>query len=120
MKSSSKHVRALIPTVVVAIAVVASCWSSGVLARKARLNGARASLPALPTTPEPTNERVTHAMRAGMPALQSLAFEANDGQADPAVRFLARSARHQLLLTPRSVILQSAKGSVGIEFAGTN
>ncbi|HEX3083747.1 MAG TPA: PQQ-dependent sugar dehydrogenase, partial [Pyrinomonadaceae bacterium] len=120
MKSSSKHVRALIPAVVVAIAVVASCWSSGVLARKARLNGARASLPALPTTPEPTNERVTHAMRAGMPAVQSLAFEANDGQADPAVRFLARSARHQLLLTPRSVILQSAKGSVGIEFAGTN
>jgi hypothetical protein len=55
-----------------------------------------------------------------MPALQSLAFEANDGQADAAVKFLARSARHELLLTSRSVILQSPKGSVGIEFAGAS
>jgi uncharacterized repeat protein (TIGR01451 family) len=68
---------------------------------------------------EPT-ERVADGLRAGMPALQSLAFEANEGQADAAVKFLARSARHQLLLTSRSVILRSLKGSVGIEFAGAN
>jgi uncharacterized repeat protein (TIGR01451 family) len=114
------QVRVLIPAIVIGIAVVASCWSADVLARKERPNGARASLPALAAKPEPIDDRAVHALRAGMPALQSLAFEANDGQADAAVKFLARSSGHELQLTSRSVILRSLKGSVGIEFAGAN
>src|SRR5204863_5982351 len=53
-------------------------------------------------------------------ALQSLAFEANDGQTDAAVKFLARSGKHQLLLTSRSVVLRALNGSLGIEFAGAS
>src|SRR5205814_1315236 len=88
--------------------------------RKERLDGARASLPAMSANREPIDGRAAHALRAGMPALQSLAFEANDGQADPSVKFLARSGRHQMLLTSHSVVLGSLKGSLGIEFAGAN
>ncbi len=55
-----------------------------------------------------------------MPALHSLAFESNEGQADANVKFLARTASYQLLLTPRSVNIRSQNGSVGIEFAGAN
>src|SRR4030095_6137097 len=118
-KRRTLQIRVLIPAILIGIAVVVSCWSAGVLARKGRVDRARAPLPALNAKREPT-ERVADGWRAGMPALQSLAFEANEGQADAAVKFLARSARHQLLLTSRSVILRSLKGSVGIEFAGAN
>jgi uncharacterized repeat protein (TIGR01451 family) len=118
-KRRTLQIRALIPAILIGIAVVASCWSAGALARKGRLDRAPAPLPALNAKREPA-ERVAPARRAGMPALQSLAFEANQGQADAAVKFLARSAGHQLLLTSRSVILRSLKGSVGIEFAGAN
>ena len=41
------HLRALIPALVIGIAVVASCLTASVLARKERVNGARASLPAV-------------------------------------------------------------------------
>src|ERR1043166_8602439 len=112
MKRFHKHFRALIPALVIGVGLIASCWG--------RLDGARASLPAMSAKREPVNERATPALRAGMPALQSLAFEANDGQADAAVRFLARSGSHQLLLTSRSVILRSIRGSFGIEFAGAS
>src|SRR5213592_1530759 len=117
MKRLRTRLRAFIPALVIGCAVVASCWSAGALARKRRVNGARASLPAMSAKREQVDERAAHALRAGMPALQSLAFEANDGQADPAVKFLARSGRHQLLLMSRSVVVRSLKGSVGIEFA---
>jgi hypothetical protein len=53
-----------------------------------------------------------------MPALQSLAFEANDGQAPADVKFLARAGKHQLLLTARSLTLRSLDGPIRIEFAG--
>src|SRR2546425_12683295 len=114
MKRFHKRIRVVIPAHVILAAVVASCWSAGVLARKERVHGARASLPAMSAKRELVDERAAHALRAGMPALQSLAFEANGGQADPAVKFLARGGRHQLLLTSRSVIVRSLKGSVGI------
>jgi uncharacterized repeat protein (TIGR01451 family) len=114
------HPGALIPGLLIAIAVLVSCLSGRVLARKERLAGAQASLPATSAQREPVNERAAPALRAGMPALQSLAFEANDGQADAAVKFLARSGRHQLRLSSRSVVLQSIDGSVGIGFAGAN
>jgi uncharacterized repeat protein (TIGR01451 family) len=53
-----------------------------------------------------------------MPALQSLAFEANDGQAEAAIKFLARAGQHELLLTSRSVIARSREGSIAFTFAG--
>src|SRR5436190_11192838 len=120
MKQSHKRLRALIPAVVIGVAVLASCWSAGVFARKGRLDAARASLPAMSASREPIDERAAHALRAGMPALRSVAFEVNEGQADRAVKFLARSGSRQLLLTSRSVILRSFKESLGIEFAGAN
>src|SRR5438093_1515777 len=103
MKQSRRRIRVVIPTLVIGIAVVASCWSAGVLARKERVHGARASLPSMSAKRKQVDERAAHALRAAMPALQSLAFEANDGQADAAVRFIARGRGHQLLLTSRSV-----------------
>src|SRR5204863_1016619 len=60
-------------------------------------------------------------VRAQMtPALQSmasfpLAFEANAGQADPSVKFLAQSGKSELLLASRSVVIQSSK-SFGVKF----
>jgi len=50
------------------------------------------------------DERAAPDLRAGMPALQSLAFEANEGQVDASVKFLARSGGHQLQLNARSII----------------
>lgn len=124
MKQSLKrkrfHLRALIPAIVISIAVLASCWSAGVLARKELQHGARASLPAGFAPREPSEKRTANALRAGMPALQSLAFEANVGQADASVKFLARGGGQQLLLTSSSIILRTLKGSAAIEFAGAN
>jgi uncharacterized repeat protein (TIGR01451 family) len=120
MKRFHRRLRVLIATLVIGVAVLASCWSAGVLARRGRLDGARASLPPMSAKREPMDERGAHALRAVMPALRSVAFEVNEGQTDRAVKFLARSGSRQLLLTSRSVILRSFKGSLGIEFAGTN
>src|SRR5580765_2709756 len=102
MKRFHRRVRALIPTLVIGSVLLASYWNGGVSARKAHVDGARASLPAVKR--EPIDERAAHALRAGMPALRSVAFEANEGQADRAVKFLARSDGHQLLLTSHSII----------------
>src|ERR1051325_3078041 len=114
MNQTHKRVPTLIAGLLISIAVVASC----VLARKGSAGGARASRPTLNRNLEPGGAR--DKVRAGMPALQSPAFEANEGQADANVKFLARSGRHQLLLTPRSVNLRSQNGSIGIEFAGAH
>jgi uncharacterized repeat protein (TIGR01451 family) len=114
MNRTHKRIFPLIAALVIGIAVVASC----VLARKGRAGGTRASLPAMSSAKR--DERTAHALRAEMPALHSLTFEANHGQADAAIRFLARSGNHQLLLTSRSVILRSTKGSIGMAFAGAN
>src|SRR3954471_22583569 len=108
MNQTHKRIPTLIALFVITIAVVVSC----VLARKGSAGAARASLPAL--TREPA-EGAAPALRTGMPALQSLAFESNEGQVDPSVRFLARSGDHQLQLTARSIILRSPRGLVGIE-----
>src|SRR6476620_3929945 len=112
MNQTHKRIPTLTALLVITIAVVGSC----VLARKGSAGGA-ASWPAF--RPEPT-ERAEPALRAGMPALQSLAFEANEGQVDPSVKFLARTGKQQLLLTARSLTLRSLDGSVGIEFAGAS
>jgi aldose sugar dehydrogenase len=117
---NNRRSRVLIPALVIGVAILASCLSASVLARKARLDGARASLPAMNAKREYLDERAKPALRAGMPALQSLAFEANDGEANASVKFLARSGSHQMLLMSRSVILRSFRGSFGIEFAGAS
>src|SRR6266403_1833214 len=56
------------------------------------------------------------------PAFQSmanfpLAFEANAGQADRSVKFIARAGKSELLLTSHSVTVQSRK-SFGVRFVG--
>ncbi|HYW71090.1 MAG TPA: SBBP repeat-containing protein, partial [Pyrinomonadaceae bacterium] len=115
MKRSRKRIRALIPPFLIVIAAALSGW--GVLARRGRADGARVSRPAINTR---SDERAGHGLRAGLPALQSLAFERNEGQADAGVRFLARGAGHQLLLTPRSVVARSQEGSVAFTFGGSS
>jgi|GEM_PF-260838 len=116
MNQTHKRIPTLIALLVITIAVVVSC----VLARRGSAGGARASVPALSAQRQQIEERAAHDLRAGMPALQSLAFEANEGQVDASVKFLARSGGHQLQLNARSIILRSPRGSVGIEFAGAN
>ncbi|MFN2578127.1 MAG: CHRD domain-containing protein [Pyrinomonadaceae bacterium] len=64
------------------------------------------------------------ALPAKAPKLQSLgnfplAFEANAGQADPAVRFIARTARSVLLLTSHSATVRSRE-LFNVNFAGAN
>src|SRR6478672_13621196 len=116
MKQSHKKVGSLVPSFLVLSAMLAACWCAGVWAHKERVDGARA----LSAKRKQIDERAAPALRAAMPALQSLAFEANEGQVDSSVKFLARSGGHQLQLTARSIILRSPRGSVGIEFAGAN
>src|SRR5438128_9886343 len=48
-----------------------------------------------------------------------LAFEANAGQADPSVKFIARAGKSELLLTSRSLTVQSRK-SFGVKFVAAN
>src|SRR6185436_14299632 len=122
MKQSRKyfHVRLATPALVIALALVASCLSAGVLARRGRVDGARALLPAPGAKRAQIDEHAAPALRAGMPALQSLVFEANEGQANQAIKFLARADGHELLLTSRSVIARSRKGSVAFSFAGAS
>ncbi|HBB97153.1 MAG TPA: hypothetical protein DC054_17385 [Blastocatellia bacterium] len=86
-----------------------------------RAIGARTSLSTASATGE-EYERSSHALRA--PTLQSmanfpLAFEANAGQADPSVKFLARAGNSELLLTSRSITVQSRK-SFGVQFVAAN
>src|SRR5438477_5497310 len=85
--------------------------------------GARASLSTASATREEC-ERSAHALRVGTPPLQSmanfpLAFEANAGQADPAVKFLARAGKSELLLTSRAIRVQSRE-SFGVQFVAAN
>src|SRR5215831_606765 len=110
-------VRALMPVLVIGVVVIASYFGAGVSADKER---AVASRPTMSGQHAPSDKRAARALRAGMPALQSLAFEKNDGQADTAVKFLARAGDHDLLLTARAVIARSRAGSVGFTFAGAS
>src|SRR5207253_5048308 len=111
--------------IVVGAVAFASDWSAGVLARKARAARSICSRFALIAD---KNVRApvanSHALRAGTPPLQSmanfpLAFEANAGQADPSVKFLARAGKSELLLTSRAVTVQSRE-SFGVQFVAAN
>ena len=63
--------------------------------------------------------------RRSIPALQPfanfpLAFEANHGQTDPRVKFLAREGRAELQLMSSAVTLQFSRSVLSFRFAGAN
>ena len=105
---------AVIPAAIIAVAIVASSWSSGGLAEK-QADRARAPLP-VPILR--IDERASNALRAAMPALQSLAFESNIGQSSASVKFLARGGANELLLSSNSFAIRSSRGSFNISFPG--
>src|SRR5882724_1372579 len=77
-----------------------------------------------PSGAAPLGTPLVRAPMAKSPTLQSmanfpLAFEANAGQADPSVKFLARTGNSELLLTSRSITIQSRK-SFGVQFVAAN
>src|SRR5438045_639301 len=103
--------------------VFASGWSAGVFARKAR---AARSISSHFAVIADRDVRAPIANSHALPAdtLKSmaslpLAFEANAGQADPSVKFLARAGKSELLLTSRSITVQSRK-SFGVQFVAAN
>ena len=120
MNVSYKRIHALILVLTISLLVIASCLSAAVLARKRQSANVAVAAPATSGNPEPNLDRATHGMPPKMLALQSLAFETNEGQADETVKFLARTGRHQLLLTSDAAILRSPQGTIRIEFAGAN
>src|SRR5438270_7993234 len=112
MKRSRKHqalhvgVRLSALFIMVGTLAFASSWSAGALARKVRASRSIFSRFALIADGD------VRAPMAATPALQSmanfpLAFEANAGQAERSVKFLARAGNSELLLTSRSVTVQS-------------
>jgi uncharacterized repeat protein (TIGR01451 family) len=109
----------------VAVTVFAFAFALGLVVfapiKFERTIGARTSLSNV-TAPVEEAEGSSNALRA--PTLQSmanfpLAFEANAGQAEPAVKFLARTGNSELLLTSRSITVQSRK-SFGVQFVSAN
>jgi uncharacterized repeat protein (TIGR01451 family) len=120
MNVSYKRIHALILVLTISLLVIASCLSAAVLARKRQSANVAVAAPATSGNPEPNLDRATHGMPPKMLALQCLAFETNEGQADETVKFLARTGRHQLLLTSDAAILRSPQGTIRIEFAGAN
>jgi uncharacterized repeat protein (TIGR01451 family) len=110
---SHQRLRGPIAVFVITFGVVALCWTTVALAWRDSATGSRKPLPGLDD-----HEPTTHAVLAGTAALQSVAFEANEGQADAAVKFLARAGGNQLLLMSRSVIAQSRDGAVAFSFGG--
>ncbi len=131
MKRSRNHhalhvgVRLSAVLIVVGAVAFATNRSAGVAARKAlaaRSSSSRFALTADKDVRAPVANSC--AFRAATPVLQSmanfpLAFEANAGQANPSVKFLARAGKSELLLTSHSVTVQSRK-SFGVKFAGSN
>ena len=95
-----------------------------------RANGARTSLSAFAQQSQQF-ERASHAVRAGMPTLQAapalqqfanfpLAFEANQGQTDSRIKFLAREGGGELQLAENSVTLQFKRSALSFRFDGAN
>src|ERR1043166_7684941 len=124
MKRPRRHKPLFLAIIASAIAIAVHDWSAAVLAHKKSSVGARASLPATSVQREQP-EHAPHALRAKMPALQSLAnhplaFEANEGQADSHIKFLAREAGAALLLASNQAILQLSQSALSFRFAGAN
>ena len=74
-------------------------------------SGREAAAPATPSRP-PTPDR-PH-------VLIPLAFEANDGQTDPRVKFLARGSGYTLFLTSSDAVLAHGPDAVRMTFRGAN
>src|SRR5256885_16546035 len=93
-----------------------------------RASGARTSLSAF--GPDARNsERAARALRAEMPALPPtlqqfanfpLAFDANQGQTDQRLKFLARAAGGELQLSENSVTLRFKRSALSFQFYGAN
>src|SRR3954452_19905942 len=105
MKRVPKRQYSRIAIVVSALAIFAGVIfvTNTYFAGKAHADGARTSLSA-PKVKREEEERAAHGLRAEMPALQtiansSLVFEANEGQADSRIKFLARAAGAEMLLS---------------------
>ena len=64
-----------------------------------------------PVAPPPPSVAVVQSAYGHLP----LSFEANQGQADPRVQFLAHGGGHQLLLTPSEVVLVLTTGQAKAE-----
>ena len=89
-----------------------------------RVKGTGTSLSALAPQSQQA-ERAAHAVRAGMPALQTLAnfhlaFEANQGQTDQRIKFLARAAGGELQLSENSITLRFKRSALSFQFDGAN
>src|SRR5205807_440627 len=107
----------------------ASDWNAVALARKPSTvrnaaAGARESLSAMNAEREPT-EPAAHTLHARMPALQSianlaLAFEANEGQSDSRIKFLARESGAALQLASNRVTLQFTQAALSFRFLAAN
>src|SRR5215831_13318581 len=100
---------------ILGIVAFASVWHTGVLAGKQATHG---------LVHDHGQATESQAFRSAMSPRQSivnlpLAFEANTGQADAPVKFIARAGRSNLLLTARSIEVESEE-SFGIKFAGAD
>ena len=112
------------------IAIVASvifvsnlhgAWSAGVPARKAH----EARSTSLDFRANANKDVRTFSANSSTPTLQQfanfpLAFEANQGQRDQRIKFLAREAGAELQLASNKVTLQFPKSALSVRFAGAN
>src|ERR1041385_1277116 len=115
------------------IAIVASivfvvCISSWRATRSARIPAGQVLKPrstSLDFSANAGNNVRTPSARPSRPVLQQfanfpLAFEANQGQTDQRIKFLARGANGQLQLAANSVTMQFKRSSLSVRFAGAN
>src|SRR5207247_2464882 len=96
-------------------------WSAGIPARTAReaRSGSldfRANADKDVRAPSANSSTPTLQQFANFP----LAFEANQGQADQRIRFLAREAGGELQLSDNSVTLRSKRSALSFHFKGAN
>src|SRR5262249_50615272 len=83
-----------------------------IAALAAHASAAHADRPAAPAA--------TRAPAADLLSRLALRFEANEGQADPRVRFLARTSGYTVFLTADEMILARHADAVRLSFRGAN
>jgi hypothetical protein len=103
----------LAPTAILAVLTWMALWLAGGHARPAalartRVSGASRAIRGVPQRGAPTQERLRMAY-ARMP----LCFEANQGQEDPRVRFVARGNGYGFFLTRNEAVLSLGATSAG-------
>jgi uncharacterized repeat protein (TIGR01451 family) len=112
-KEKNFYIGVLAPVIMIGCAIFGSIWSAG---------RTRASLATIRVKPEVPP---ADTLRGLKPALQSfanlpLAFEANHGQADSFVKFMAREAGAEMFLTSNGATLQFAQAGLTFRFKGAN